>query len=157
MSTYSLKITVIWMIEQSDRQREVDQIYFRKCMKNNLGINNWNYLRIYSPRLIRQFQCKLTILDRGGDQVLRQRILTFFEKGSITVLLTYRLTGLEPTKQVNLLSIQHKLNHGWPIKQEFSGTAESECSLSQQSTTFYSDNLNSNPAEMIWGRQKLME
>ena len=38
----------------------------------------------------------------------RQRTLTYFIKGSINVQLTYCLTGLDATKQVYLLLIQHK-------------------------------------------------
>ena len=41
-------------------------------------------------------------------QEFEQRRLTYFVSGSITVQLTSCLTGLDPTKLVNLYLIQHK-------------------------------------------------
>ena len=43
------------------------------------------------------------------DQVSSaQKILAYFFRGSITVQLTFCMTVLDSSKQVNLLSIQHK-------------------------------------------------
>ena len=69
-----------------------------------------------------------------------QRTLAYFLRGSITVQLTSCLTGLDSTKQVDILLIQHKRSSWIQTKQtggqQYSDTSSykvSECSLTAPS------------------------
>ena len=80
-------------------EAEITRIIFFKNYLQNCKVNLW---RIFC------FTIHFYLWEDDNIGKFKQRTLTYFVRGCITVWLTSCLTGLDLTKQVNLFLIKHK-------------------------------------------------